>query len=394
MKSDLMLLEEFGEPLKPSDEHPPAELRHRVMNAIRHDHPRRHRLLPRIARPTGMRLAWRIGAPAAVAATIAAGLIAGNVANVAGNAPAPPTAGSGTAAGTGTPAPPDAAQVLRLAAQHAEDTRPLAARDDQFLYVESMEVRTELHGKDFEEVRTIGPVRVRTWLSVDGTRDGLVTDELDGNTRLSGCRDGLQAETIDRPDTTRKVPCTPQPAYRHTSVPSDPDQLLAYLYNRNNDRTDPVGSRRECRLVPGVPAGGGCIKGSEDQQAFMTLTDLLYQNHSPAVQAAAFRAAARIPGVELRAGVVDAAGRAGVAVTRTHLGTRQELVFDPRTYAFLGHNSIVAEFDSAAVQLEGGGTLDPALIERYHQRRGNPGDVILRWAVLGIDVVDRAGQRP
>jgi hypothetical protein len=386
MTSDLKLLVEFGEPLRPVDEDPPAEVRHRVLNGMR---ARPSRVA---ARPLGVRLAWRLGAPAAVAAIIAAGLIAANVTDVAGNAPAPPSAQAGTDGVTAPPAP-SPGSVLQRAAQHADATPLLDARDDQFLYIESMEVRTELHGKNLDEVRTVGPVRVGTWLSVDGTRDGLVTDELGGNTRLSGCRDGLQAETIDRPDTTPKVPCTPVPAYRPAAVPTDPDALLAYAYQHSA-----VGQRGGCVWIvkpdSGDVFGDGCVLSSEHQRAFMTFTELLYQNHAPAMQAAVFRAAARIPGVELKTGVLDAAGRPGIAVARTDLGTREELVFDPQTYAFLGHNSIVAEFDPASVRIAGGGQPDPAVIERIVKRRGNPGDVIQKWAVLGIDVVDRAGQRP
>jgi hypothetical protein len=380
MKHDLTLLEEFGEALKPADEHPPAEVRHRVMNAMR----RR----PKAAtRPLGTRLAWRIGAPATAAAAIAAGLIAGNMANVAGNAPAPPSASS--SAGTGTPAPAGAGLVLQLAAQHADATAQLDARDDQFLYIEAMEVRTRLRGRNSDQVQIIGPVRVRTWLSVDGTRDGLVSDAVDGDTRLSGCRNGLRAETIDRPDTTPMVPCTPEPAYRLTPVPTDPDELLAYLYD-----SEGTGDHYVWILPPGSRTGGVGVKLSEHQRAFQKLTGLLYQNHSPALQAAALRAAARIPGVEVVRGVRDAAGRTGVAVARTEAGTREELVFDERTYAFLGHNSTVAELDLTGVNVTAPpvGEIDAARIDIIRHRK--PGDVIQKWAILRIDIVDRAGQRP
>jgi hypothetical protein len=378
MKHDLTLLEEFGEALTPSDEHPPAEVRRRVMNGMRR---------PRLV---GTRLAWRIGAPAAAAAAIAAGLIAGNLANVAGNAPAPPSASTDTSASTGTPTEPTGAgRVLQLAAQHAEALAQIDARDDQFLYIESMEVRSQLRGKNADKVRIVGPVRVRTWLSVDGTRDGLVSDAVDGDTRLSGCRNGLRAETIDRPDTTPKVPCTPEPAYRLTPVPTDPDELLAYLYD-----TKDTGDHYVWVLPPGSRAGGVFVKLSEHQRAFQKLAGLLYQNHSPALQAAAFRAAARIPGVEVVRGVRDAAGRTGVAVARTEVGTREELVFDERTYAFLGHNSIVAELD-----LTGAGTTPPSPgavdgVRLDINRHRKPGDIIQKWAILRIDIVDRVGQRP
>lgn len=388
LSEELSLLQDFGEPLKPTGAHPPADLRHRVMHAVRHDRSR-SRLLPRTATwPAGARLAWRIGAPATVAATIAAGLIAGNTANVAGNAPAPPPAGTGTPAPvpTGTPAPAGASGVLQLAAQHAEATPPIDARNNQFLYVESMEVRSTI-SKD-GKARVAGPVRVRTWLSVDGTRDGLVTDDTGARTRLSGCRDGKRAETIDRPDTTPKVPCTPEPAYQHTNVPTDPEELLAYVYDPRETRDHYV-----WLLEPGTRKGR-YVKISEDQRAFMKLAELLWQNHSPAVQAAAFRAAARIPGVALRPGVTDAAGRAGVAVTRTEIGVREELVFAPRTYAFLGHNSIAAEFTVTGPVHTGQppGAVDSIRIETDRTRK--PGDVIQKWAILSTAIVDRAGQRP
>ncbi|MCW6007877.1 CU044_5270 family protein [Micromonospora sp. CPCC 205371] len=386
LPDELRLIEEFGEPLKPTGAHPPADLRHRVMHAVRRDRSR-GRLLPRTATwPAGARLAWRIGAPAAVAATIAAGLIAGNTANVAGNAPAPPTAEPGTPTPTGTPAPAGASGVLQLAAQHAEATPTADARGNQFVYVESMEVRSKTT-KD-GKTRVEGPVRVRTWLSVDGTRDGLVTDDTGARTKLSGCRDGLRAETIDRPDTTPKVPCTPEPAYQHTEVPTDPEKLLAYLYDPRDTR-----DHYAWILEPGSRKGH-YVKISEHQRASMKRGKRLWQTHSPAVHGAASRAAARIPGVELRRGVTDAAGRAGVAVTRTDAGVREELVFDPRTYAFLGHNSIVAEFRVTGPEHTGQppGVVDSIRIQA--KGSGKPGDVVQKWAILRTAIVDRAGQRP
>jgi hypothetical protein len=388
MRSDLNLLKEFGEALAPADEHPPARLRDRVLHGTRRGRRRPSRVA---AWPAGARVAWRIGAPATVAAAIAAGLIAANTATNAGNAPAPPRADGGTATGASRtqPAIIGVGQVLTLAARHAETTPLMTARADQFLYVESTEVRSELRGKNLDTVRLVGPVRVQTWLSVDGTRDGLVVDAADGRTRLSGCRDGLRSETIDRPDTTPKVPCTPEPAYRDTAVPTDPEALLAYLYDPATvkDMYVWVGKR-------GPRAEGPFIKLSRDQRAFMKLAELLYQNHSPTVQAAAFRTAARIPGVELRSGVADAAGRVGVAVTRTEVGAREELVFHRQTYAYLGHNSIVAEFDvaGATVQGLGPGEVDGIRLDINRNRR--PGDVIQKLAVLRIGITDRAGQRP
>jgi hypothetical protein len=400
MRSDLSMLREFGETLTPPTGEPPAEVRHRVMRGISRGG-RRTRLVPRM---TGVRLAWRIGAPAGVAAAIAAALVAGQMADVAGNAPAPPGGHAATGAASAPETAPTAQRVLRLAAQHAAATPVLDARPDQFLFVDSMEVQSKIDLKRRPDgtvvtgkARTTPPLRVRTWLSVDGTRDGLVTEEparASGRTRptrthLSGCRNGLQAETIDRPQTTPKVPCTPEPAYRPDSVPTDPDRLRAHVY-------DPAVAGEQYVYVPGAgPSGkGGFVRLSVHQRAFQEIIGLLYANHSPAVQEAAFRAAERIPGVRVREDVADAAGRIGIAVTRTEAGAREELVFDPRTYRYLGHNAIVAELDASSVDITSLPERGRNVSAVVHRGPGKPGDIIQKSALLGIAIVDRAGQRP
>ncbi|MEU4222397.1 hypothetical protein, partial [Actinoplanes sp. NPDC026623] len=74
MKSDLSILEELGASLAPAQDQPPAELRHRVMNAMRQPAPR-----PPLSSLRGIRLAWRIGMPAVAAATVVVALAAGHL---------------------------------------------------------------------------------------------------------------------------------------------------------------------------------------------------------------------------------------------------------------------------------------------------------------------------
>lgn len=375
MSSELSVLEEFGASLAPAEEQPPAEVRHRVLRGMRQ--PVRGRRL------AGVRLAWRVGAPAVAAAAVVAALVAGQLADIAGGDPAPPGGGPDVQAGPGSvpvpTAPQDAAQVLLLAAQHTAATPALDARADQFLYIDSVEVESADPGK---------PLRTRTWLSVDGTRDGLVIQ--DGRrTHLDGCTDGRQAETIDRPGSTPKVACTPEPAYRPGRIPTDPGRLLAYVYA--------VAAAEPEWVAVGVGKDRlpkGFVRLSDEQRAFDEIAAILYKNHLPAVQEAAFRAAGRIAGVQVRRDVTDAAGRMGVAVTRTEAGTRQELVFDPASYRYLGHNMIAAEFDLAGATVvrspdsaKGTGRI----------RLGSgpaPGQVIYQSALLGIGIVDQAGRRP
>ncbi|MGW5579466.1 CU044_5270 family protein [Micromonospora chokoriensis] len=135
-------------------------------------------------------------------------------------------------------------------------------------------------------------------------------------------------------------------------LPTDPDALLAKLYQEREQR------------------GRG---NSRDGAAFTAIGDVLRESLvPPATSAALYRAAAKIPGVEVVRGVTDAAGRRGIAVGHTELDKRDEWIFDERTYAYLGERSyLVAD------------TPD-----------GPAGTVLGTTAVLQRAVVSTLGERP
>ncbi|MEU6075703.1 CU044_5270 family protein [Micromonospora sp. NPDC047074] len=135
-------------------------------------------------------------------------------------------------------------------------------------------------------------------------------------------------------------------------LPSDPDELLARLYREREER------------------GRG---DSRDGAAFTAIGDILRESLvPPRTSAALYRAAAKIPGVEVVRGVTDAAGRRGLAVARTERDRRDEWIFDERTYEYLGERSyLVAD------------TVD-----------GPAGTVLGTTAVLQRAVVAKLGQRP
>jgi hypothetical protein len=360
MNSDLHLLTEFGESLDPPDERPPADLRRRVLTTALANRSR--------SSTSGVRLAWRLGGLGAVAAAIAAAAIAGPAALSTG--PAPPPAHSEAIA-----APPDAAKILRLAAERTTAAPAPTARPDQFVYVESIDVRIRLRlggePPHVASVETLGPGHMHTWRSADGTRDGLEQPDAsqpaapgfhDGP--IPGCRNGRQAGAADRPDVSQA--CTPEPAHR-ADLPTDPDAMLAYLYRPASD--DGHGDYRRF-------AG----PTSADQRAFVRVGEVIRASlTAPAVQSAAFEAAARIPGVTVVDNAVDVSGRPGVAVARTDNGVRAELVFDAASYRYLGSNEMVVGQRFASDRFI------PGL---------KPGDVIKREAVLRVAVVDRPGQLP
>ncbi len=143
---------------------------------------------------------------------------------------------------------------------------------------------------------------VQSWMSVDGTRDSVI-----GSLEIAGCRHG---HLLSGPGGGRA--CTPVRAY-FPSMPTRPPGMLAYL-----ERTQGV---RLSNLNDLAKVVGSLLD-----------TDYLL----PAQQAALFRFLASTRGLTVVPSVVDPAGRAGVGVSWSLGGSRAVLVFDPRTYTYLG----------------------------------------------------------
>ncbi|MEV7039665.1 CU044_5270 family protein [Amycolatopsis sp. NPDC051061] len=189
--------------------------------------------------------------------------------------------------------------VLTEAAGAALEEPAKAPRPDQFLYV-----RTENPDHHIREV----------WLSVDGTRDGLI-----GDTEVTGCHDGKAPYSGPDPAKKRTLEdCGPSPAYR-ADLPTTADAMLAYL-----------------AALPGTKDGDVSSMG---KKVFM----LAYERAlTPASYAALFQAAAKVPGLKALDHVTDGAGRPGVGITWPHPpgsapGAKPiVLVFDARTHQFLG----------------------------------------------------------
>ncbi len=108
-------------------------------------------------------------------------------------------------------------------------------------------------------------------------------------------------------------------------------------------------------------------------QAFITAGDLIRESCvRPAALAALFAAVAQIPGVSVADHAANAAGQQGVAVQQTYQGISEQLIFNPRTYAFIGERQVAV---SASSGLSVGTVLDTT-------------------AILRLAVVDQAGQLP
>jgi hypothetical protein len=143
-------------------------------------------------------------------------------------------------------------------------------------------------------------------------------------------------------------PATPRP-----DLPTNPDALYATIHDR--------------------AVGRG--SGTEAEMLTLVADALRESDASPALRAALYEVAARIPGVELVGPARDRLGRPGVAVaysdSKDH--ERHELIFDRKTAALLG--------------------------EEYVQLDGNPygypvGTMTGYATYVESAVVDRLGQRP
>ncbi|MFE7131202.1 CU044_5270 family protein [Streptomyces sp. NPDC057638] len=221
-------------------------------------------------------------------------------------------------------ASPEAVALLEGAALAAQGQRlPDGIRDDQFVYIRSQLGYTSAKG---DEVKR-DPIHPReVWLSIDGTRQGLLHEpQGPGTLPLGPEKPGLPTSTH----------------YRNLQkLPTEPKEMLRWLVkNRQGDN-------------------------SKDQQTFITVGDLAHESLLPPdVAAALFRAAAMIPGVKLVETSTDAAGRKGIAVARVDDGVRQELIFDRQTKRYLGERQVAVE-DLENGQKKGTVTGESAVLER------------------------------
>jgi hypothetical protein len=206
----------------------------------------------------------------------------------------------------------EAARILR----RAVETPPAPS---QFLYLKSV----DSYGY---------PPKVRqSWTSVDGTRDGWLTERAQNPTDpqqaphltpdalLPGCVNGLVGIELKGNRPTQWVPCTPQPAYR-TDLPTDADAMLSYLNARSTIRDNPGEKGRHLDPV----------------------RDLFVSSYlPPAALAALFEAVQRMPDLYLAGDIVDPVGRPVVAIgVRADTENRYELLFDADSYRYRGYRGV------------------------------------------------------
>ncbi|MGW4795745.1 CU044_5270 family protein [Nonomuraea sp. NPDC004297] len=212
-------------------------------------------------------------------------------------------------------APASAAEVLRMAADAATATPWPQPRDDQYLHYERIaETRSE------NGVPHVGPRHItgEVWESVDGSRPGLLWHK----PSKARPQDHEYKELLTR--------CPERGAGRPTYAdlqkwPTDQEQLRHKLAERGNEM-DP--------------------NKDTATQTWNGVLNILGSPVPPKQQAAIFKIAATLPGIETEE-LKDATGKSGIAVTRVdNRGrggaiSRDSLIFDKTSYLLLGGQELV-----------------------------------------------------
>jgi hypothetical protein len=212
-----------------------------------------------------------------------------------------------------------AATVLRRAAEVARNQpapAPLAA--GQFRYTKSR-IAYLSGGNGWQ---ALSPGVREIWLGPSGGR----LHEVWGKPKFLSAADRAGWIAAGRPQVNPPEDTANLPPVRRLDLPENPDVLYLKLQLQ--------------------AAGHGDGLGSE---MFTLVGDALRESDaSPALRAALYEVAARIPGVELVGPALDRVGRHGVAVAYVDpkIHERHELIFDPKTAALLGEEYVELDGNS------------------------------------------------
>ncbi|MEU6220199.1 CU044_5270 family protein [Streptomyces sp. NPDC047022] len=317
--------------------------RHRLLKAHLLDEIQKGTGASSFSRRSGRRLAFVLApvVAGAMAAALAIGALPGRQHTAPRNdAAAGRHALPADSTEVGTSITGGAVRLLDRIATVAADKPLSTVRDDQYVYIKSLEafVVPEGHAPAGARRTLEKPHPRQVWMSVDGSRPGLLRGE--------GCPPGGTSLG------TNPHPYLNAPTYRYLeSLPTDPGLLLKKIYKDTK--------------------GAG---PSPDEEAFITIGDALREQIAPPeVSAALYRAAAKIPGVTVVDDVVDAAGRHGIAVAFLQAGgERTEWIFDKKTLALLGERSVMTKNTAGT----------------------KAGQVTVTIAILDRAIVDEPGQAP
>ncbi|MGC4987063.1 CU044_5270 family protein [Streptomyces sp. DT193] len=327
MTDELELLRDWDANAVPLIDPVRAKARHRLLNTIARaqQHPdaapsRRHAL----------RLAT--AAVVAVAVTGTAVLVSEDRADE-GDHPSRADRVSGTA----TPRMENVSAVTVLngaAAQAGKDEKPVAPRDDQFIYSKRIIKETE---RKTGAVKTYEDVN---WDSVDGSKRSLTME--------------LGRVIWEEPLKKGEGVWPPREWSELQKLPTDPEKLIPVI-------TDIGSSSRSTSDFAEM----------DWFQAYFMLGELLKWPALPqGLRPAAYKALALVPGVKAIPGVKDSAGRTGVGIScpKSPFAKGKYLIFDPESYEFLGFRDERTSRSGDKTYIQLSHVVDWAIVDRMKQR--------------------------
>ncbi|MBP8532850.1 CU044_5270 family protein [Streptomyces sp. MK37H] len=287
------LLPSPGEPVLPDDrhdllqEHLMRELAQEVLDS------RETATAPGARKPAPRRRFALIAVPLATATAVTAAIVVGT-------------------AGSEAPTPDrEAADLLNRIATVAAEKKPVTVRDDQYVCI-STQGSQKIEGDGEDSGTQI--FRRSDWTAVNGKRPGLARI-----TRLSG--PPLPGHDVPK-GTPEDMTLYADPnvtTYRELeALPTDPGALLKKIYADTGDK--------------GSINRGQALERIGDMLADATLL--------PKVNAALYRAAARIPGVSVVEHAKDFAGRPGIGLSFKDRDDRGTWVFDKKSLHYLGSDEV------------------------------------------------------
>ncbi|AEM86940.1 CU044_5270 family protein [Streptomyces violaceusniger] len=214
-------------------------------------------------------------------------------------------------AGSDTP-PTDqeAVDLLNRIATVAAEKKAVTVRDDQYVYISTQ------GSEKVEDVQNSGTQTFRraNWTAVNGKRPGLARI-----TRLSG--PALPGHDVPK-GTPEDLTLYSDPnvtTYRELeALPTDPDALLKKIYADTKD-------------------DGSINRGQALERIGEMLADAKLL---PELNAALYRAAAKIPGVSVVRNAKDFAGRPGIGLSFKDRDDRDTWVFDKKSLNYLGSDEV------------------------------------------------------
>jgi hypothetical protein len=276
-----------------------------------------------------------------------------------------------------------AAVLNQLAAVAASQSAPLPVGVSGYWYTKTDEINLNLHfdASAGDPLAALVPITRSQWIAADGSgrlRETTGTPIYLNERSRSGWDAACCGINLDFGPR--------QLSFDDLSgLPTDPAVLEGVIRERAQSRFYP-GNRGNFQ-VSGVftsnwvpPYGSIAMDISLPQAMFFTIGNMLSPQNlplgksaPPAVRAALYKVAARIPGVELLGRVQDRAGRPGVAVAMTtaYTGLRQRhvLILDEKTSALLAEETVLLDaarwMDAKPAFVIGYATyLEAAVVER------------------------------